>query len=157
MLARRVGSDAGPFDIVVTSHLARAIETAVAMGFAVGEKWEKLGEYPETLPARIGWPASLDVIGQNVHRFPDVRDFASAQWANWKSVLTALPQEGRGLVVTHGAMIELGAIVLLNETRASLNAPAFAYCEGLRIHVEDGEVAKVELLRLADGKRQVSN
>src|SRR3979409_941396 len=36
-LARRVGAGIEPFDLVVTSPLARCIETAFAMGFAVAD------------------------------------------------------------------------------------------------------------------------
>lgn len=37
-LARHVGETMGSFDRVVTSTLARAFETAIAMGFAVDER-----------------------------------------------------------------------------------------------------------------------
>src|SRR5437868_14135501 len=36
-MARRLGKQLGPFDRVVSSPLARCVETAVAMGFAVDE------------------------------------------------------------------------------------------------------------------------
>jgi hypothetical protein len=156
-LARRVGADLGPFDIVVTSHLARAIETAVAMGFAVRDTSEDLGQCPETLPARVGWPASLNVIGQNLHRFSDIRDFAFGQLACWTSIFPSIAEGGRGLVVGHGALLELGTIALLNETGAGLDGPSFAYCEGLRIHVNDENVEMVELVRLPEGQRLISN
>jgi hypothetical protein len=34
-LAREIGSQIGPFDLVLTSHSPRTLETAIAMGFAV--------------------------------------------------------------------------------------------------------------------------
>lgn len=39
-LARRIGAGAGPFDLVVAMPPPRMSETAVAMGFAVGETYE---------------------------------------------------------------------------------------------------------------------
>lgn len=39
-LARRIGAGAGPFDLVITMPPPRMSETAVAMGFAVGETYE---------------------------------------------------------------------------------------------------------------------
>jgi Histidine phosphatase superfamily (branch 1) len=38
MMARSLGKKLGPFELVVSSPLARCIETAVAMGFAVHEE-----------------------------------------------------------------------------------------------------------------------
>ena len=39
-LARRIGKEAGPFDLVVSSPELRASETAVAMGFAVEDTYQ---------------------------------------------------------------------------------------------------------------------
>src|SRR5512139_4126284 len=43
-LARRVGGAMASFDLVVTSHLPRAFETAIAMGYAVDRQEELLGD-----------------------------------------------------------------------------------------------------------------
>ena len=37
-MARYIGDQLGPYSIVATTSIARAIETAVAMGFAVHEE-----------------------------------------------------------------------------------------------------------------------
>src|SRR5262245_3439354 len=51
-LARLIGENLGPFDRVVTSRLPRAIETAIAMGFAVDE----LNELMSMMPDEVPWP-----------------------------------------------------------------------------------------------------
>src|SRR5438128_2180829 len=44
-LARRVGETMGNFDIVITSDLPRAYETAIAMGYAVDRKEKLLSQF----------------------------------------------------------------------------------------------------------------
>ena len=36
-LARRIGAETGPFELVLTSTVPRTLETAIAMGYAVDE------------------------------------------------------------------------------------------------------------------------
>src|SRR5438045_232557 len=61
-MARRLGETLGPFDRVVSSPLARCVETAVAMGFAVDEDCPQLageGGRGETFPEiqDVDWDA----------------------------------------------------------------------------------------------------
>ena len=48
-LARRVGETMGRFDLVVTSDLPRAFETAIAMGYAVDREEPLLGRFGDDL------------------------------------------------------------------------------------------------------------
>ena len=59
-LARLVGAESGPFNLVVTSPVPRAVETAIAMGFEVDETDESLGRIPSGPPpaGRVRSPAS---------------------------------------------------------------------------------------------------
>src|SRR5258708_31481668 len=54
-LARRVGASMGPYDVVITSTVARAFETAIAMGFAVDEQWPALGLQPVEVLDEANW------------------------------------------------------------------------------------------------------
>src|SRR6516162_1871467 len=53
-LARRIGGAIGPFDLVLTSPAPRALETAIAMGFAVDDHVEALGDLSPAVVAEIG-------------------------------------------------------------------------------------------------------
>ncbi len=44
-LARKLGNTLGHFDRVITSTLPRALETAIAMGYAVDMEFEQLAPY----------------------------------------------------------------------------------------------------------------
>ena len=54
-LARRAGAGLGPFDRVLTSHITRTLETAVAMGFAVDEQLAVLGTIGPDAWAEVGY------------------------------------------------------------------------------------------------------
>ena len=54
-MARQIGDRIGrPFDLVLASHSPRTLETAIAMGFAVDEQLEALGDIPPGVMAEIG-------------------------------------------------------------------------------------------------------
>src|SRR6185436_5973238 len=65
-LARRVGGNLGPFDRVVTSTLLRALETAIAMGFAVDEQNQLMSSYGADVEQEIPWPQSFAVYSKAV-------------------------------------------------------------------------------------------
>lgn len=156
-LARQVGTGLGPYAAVITSHLARAIETAVAMGFTVASTVEDLALHPEALPELTSWPAPLDEIQRRLSRYPDLLAFAGTQAALWKRLLSKIPDGEAGLVVTHGGLLEVGAIALLSELDLPVEGDAFAYCEGLRIRSSGPTIEAVEQIRLPDAQRLVSN
>ncbi|MCT4493234.1 hypothetical protein [Bosea minatitlanensis] len=156
-LARRVGAHLGPYEAVLTSNLARAIETAVAMGFALNDISEEIGLYPEALSEQLEWPASLEKIDHRLSLFPEHQILASKQVASWKSILPKIPEKGCGLIITYGTLLEIGAIFLLREIGRPIEGPAFAYCEGLRVHVNGETVEAVEFMRLPEGQRMLSN
>ena len=58
-LARHVGQDLASFDLVVSSELPRAIETAIAIGFAADRLIANLGILPKEVLTAINWPNSL--------------------------------------------------------------------------------------------------
>src|ERR1700692_3755067 len=61
-LARRVGATMGPYDVVITSPVARAFETAIAMGFAVDEQWPALGLQPVDVLQEADWEGGCAVF-----------------------------------------------------------------------------------------------
>ena len=78
-LARRVGDTMGPFDRVVTSTLARAFETAIAMGFAVDERFELLSQMSDEVDAEVDWTLGFPEFARAVARGGATARFAAAQ------------------------------------------------------------------------------
>jgi hypothetical protein len=53
-LAREIGNNIGTFDFALTSHGPQTLETAIAMGFAVDEQLEALGDITPEVIGEIG-------------------------------------------------------------------------------------------------------
>lgn len=148
-LARLVGENLGPFDRVVTSTLPRAIETAIAMGFAVDEFNEFMSSYGYDVEHEAPWPSFPAEYADAIRRGK-----AAARYANQlKAVYTKLSDylmDGRAaLVINHGGIAEMGAIACLPEADHASWGAHFDYCEGIRLFWEDGKFVDGEVLRVS--------
>jgi len=148
-LARLVGENLGPFDRVVTSTLPRAIETAIAMGFAVDEFSELMSSYGYDVENEAPWPL-FPVEYADVIR----RGKAAARYANQlKAVYTKLADylmDGRAaLVINHGGIAEMGAIACLPNADHRSWGAHFDYCEGIRLFWESGKWVGAQVLRVS--------
>lgn len=115
-LARRVGAGLGPFGRVVTSHITRTLETAIAMGFAVDEQLEVLGLIDADVWAEVGhherwgWVEPFAAVAQLVRQGGATARLGRAQAAAWRAAVECVPGGGRALIISHGRVIEAGAV-----------------------------------------------
>lgn len=131
-LARQIGDGNRQFDLVVTSDLSRAIETAIAMGLAVDRLVPELGVLPENIFRAIEWPNALANISRIANNNENCRAFAAQQGRLWRSVFGELAGDQSALIVTHGGIIELGAIGFLPDADHAAWGDAIGYCEGFK-------------------------
>ena len=154
-LARRVGVGLGSFDRVVTSCVTRTLETAVAMGFAVDEQREVLGEIAPEVWAEVGhherweWDEPFAVFARLVRAGGATARLGRAQAEAWRAIARALPEGGRALVISHGRVIEAGAVTCFPDADHAAWGPPFGKCEGLRLVYEGDAWTALELLRVA--------
>jgi broad specificity phosphatase PhoE len=117
-LARIVGEALGPFALVVTSASPRAVETAIAMGFAVDDTLELPSGY---VPGEVdhhdqwGWPRPYRQYAELLGRGGGLASAAEAHRRSWTSLVEAVPDGAAALVVGHGGGIEPGLVVCLPE------------------------------------------
>jgi broad specificity phosphatase PhoE len=147
-LARRVGTEMGPFDAVITSTLPRSFETAIAMGFAVDKQDEQLNIMGDEVTAEIHWTESFARFAGVIGQGGATAHFAHEQAEFWKLIVQSLPENGKGLIITHGGIIEAGAVACLPEDQHSKWGPACGYCEGIALTFDDGRFTKGEILRV---------
>jgi len=147
-LARHLGDEIGPFDRVVTSTIPRAFETAIAMGFAVDEQCEQLSTMGDDVDAEIQRPASFAQVAQAIRQGGAAARFAQEQVELWRSLLVALPEGGRVLVVTHGGLVKAGAVACLPDADHSRWGPVCDYCEGVRLYFDGQQFTTAEILRM---------
>ena len=155
-LARLVGHFSGPFGLVVTSTIPRAIETAIAMGFEVHETLPALGEGMGTLSRQVGWPNPFPRVVRAVNDLTEGAAFASVQSDLWRSVVERVEDGQRALIVTHGGFVEFGAVASLPNADHGAWGDAIGYCEGVRLNFEGG-FAECEVLRVPEEYRLIEN
>ena len=148
-LAREVGRRSGPFDRVLTSPKARAVETAESMGFAVDAELEDL----ESLPDPVGRfleresPSSFGDYVRWASTVHEVRAAAEGLAARWAAELDRVPEGRSVLMISHAGVIELGAAGALPETAVRWGPP-LGPLEGIRLDRERGRWVRGEVLRL---------
>ena len=156
-LAALAGRDSGPFHQVITSTLPRAGETAVAMGQNVDRMIEALGNLPGDVFAGLQWPAPFAKVAQIVARQGACARFATQQAQLWAEIAEQLPVSERVLIITHGGIIELGAIGCLPGADHSTWGGAIGYCEGVRLSWDAGGFTRCEMLRMPQAHRLIEN
>ena len=150
-LARQVGEGLGPFDRVVTSTLARAFETAIAMGFAVDEQMKLMSSYGAEVEAELPWPQSFVSYARAVwrRRGGAVQAYASQLAAYYSGLADRLPEHGAALAINHGGIVELGVTASFPDADYESWGDAVSYCEGARLFWKDGKVVNAEVLRVS--------
>jgi broad specificity phosphatase PhoE len=156
LLARHVGRRMGPFERVVSSSAWRCVETAVAMGFAVDDIRDDLhmDRADEELPAEVLNLGRFEEFAEAVAGGGRVKKFAEDLCALWVEIARGLDRGGKGLVVGHGAMIELGAVAALPQADHGRWGKGLSVCEGVGLEFERGKFVAGEILRTRPrGKR----
>ncbi len=147
-LAHIIAEHLGPFQRVITSCLPRAFQTAVAMGFKVDEQIELLNTYGDAVEAEVPWPADF-----SEYRLPLLRGGAPTRYAQrlvefYTGLAESLPEEGAALVVTHGGVVEIGAVACFPKADHDAWGAYIEYCEGVRMFWEDGKFVRAEVIRV---------
>ena len=147
MLARRVGNEMGPFDRVVTSSLPRAFETAIAFGFAVDEQIEELSSMDDEVDGEIKQEVDFAGLARAMRTGSAAARFARRQAKLWQSIVSGLPANSRALIVSHGGIIELGAVGCLPDADHDAWGGMLDYCEGVRLSFDGKDFVGIEVLR----------
>ena len=147
-LARRAGDKLGKFDRVITSTVPRAFETALAMGYAVDEQIEQLGMMSDEVTAAIQWNAGFTAWLKAAQNNRGVAQYTQAMGELLRSIVRTLPDGGRGLIISHGGIVEAATIGCLPADTHFADDAACGYCEGVRLTFDGKAVVNVEMLRV---------
>ena len=148
-LARSVGQNQGPIDLVVTSTLPRAIETAIAMGIAVDEKIGLMSTYGNDVGREAPWPLSLAGYAEVVQGGGAATTYANRLVEVYGRLIHYLADGRAALVINHGGILELGAVAALPGADHFEWGSHFDYCEGIRLFWEDGKFVDGRILRVS--------
>ena len=128
--ARRAGKKFDRFDLVVTSTLPRAAETAIAMGFAVGRTHAGIQDIGEPIAAHVRWNDGFAAWAAAYRDFAPVKayvDYVSSLLRGW---LDDVPDGGSLLVVSHGGVVEAFAVGLFPDSDLAALGTSAGYAEG---------------------------
>lgn len=150
-MARRLGDEIGSFDLVVTSDKPRAIETAIAMGFAPTETVDDLSDFTAELTRETEWDAGFAEMARVVGNRPNspASGVAQKHASIVEEIAERLPEDGRALVISHGGIVEIGTVAALPGHDFSEWDYALGFCEGVRLSYQDGAFVGAELLTVA--------
>jgi broad specificity phosphatase PhoE len=148
-LARTVGQNIGPFDLVVTSTLPRAFETAIAMGFAVDQQIELMSTYRNDVGREAPWPLSPAGYAEAVQGGGAAARYANQLVELYSKLINYLAEGRAALVINHGGILELGAVACLPDADHFTWGSHFDYCEGIRLFWEEGKFVDGEISRLS--------
>ena len=147
-LARLIGAEIGPFQYVVTSTIPRAYQTAVAMGFHVDEQLELLNTYGDAVEAEIPWPADFSEYAAPIRRGGMPTRYAQRLKELFTRLAETLPEPGSALVVTHGGVVEIGAVACLPDADHAAWGDYIECLEGVRLRWDNGQFISAEILRI---------
>lgn len=145
----RLGRDTPAYALVVASPLPRAMETARLIGGRLDRVEGALLPDLHGLPFGF-WEGLRDLAAYwDLHRRSDgARRLGAEQAALWASLVSSLAEGESGLAVSHGAVIELGAVALAAPVSVALDGPVFGYCEGIVATFERDAAIGVRILRI---------
>ncbi len=147
-LARKVGNDLGPFNLVITSSKPRAFETAIAMGFAVDQTLKELSGISSTVGQEIAWDAGFQ-------KYAEIYEYngATSLWAKgfakvFLKIVKKLPENGSILIISHGGIVEGSTIGLYPDFDYSNWNRSVQYCEGVKLSFEKDKCTTVKFLEV---------
>jgi len=150
LLARLSGGRIGPIDYVVTSAAPRAVETALAMGYAVDDTVDMPSGY---VPGEVAhhdqwsWPRPF-VTYAGLVRKGGLAAVARVHHDIWIRAVESAPEGGSALVISHGGGIEPALVHCLPEADHAAWGSPFGHCEGARLTYRDGRFINAQLYRV---------
>jgi broad specificity phosphatase PhoE len=144
--ARRVGETLPSYDVVITSPVARAFETAIAMGFAVHEQWPALAPPADEVHREADWEKGCAEYARAADLGGAVARYLSELAGLFQALANRLPRDGQALVISHGGVLEAATVACLPDKDYTGWDTTCSYCEGIRLHVANGRFTDAELL-----------
>ena len=159
--ARKLGESMGHFDMVVSSKLPRACESATAMGFGIDAESELLHIEAQEIAPGSFWDDGFLPIAKALHSSPQLQAFATRlRQEALDFIHKSQSDHGDGqriLFVSHGGLIELSLLALIEPMpgdptskllEASDLGPNLAKCEGWSLRFDGKAFRDVKIHRL---------
>ena len=147
-MCARLAKAAPKYALVVSSPLPRAKETAERIAGRLDAiepgLLPDLGSYASSL---FGELRTLADWARLLKEHPDASRFAEEQLPTWSRIASRVGEKDRVLAVSHGGIIELPAILLMERLKVKIDGPSFGYGDGVRVTYTKGRPTALEVLR----------
>jgi broad specificity phosphatase PhoE len=147
-MCEKLAKAAPRYALVVASPLPRAKETAQRIAGRLDAVdpalLPDLGSHAAQL---FGELRTIADWARLLHEDPEAKAFAEAQLPAWARIAARVGEKDRVLAVSHGGIIELPAISLMERLRVPLDGPSFGYGDGVRVTYVKGVPETLEVLR----------
>ncbi len=147
-MCERLAREAYSYALVVASPLPRAKETAERIAGRLDAVepglLPDLGSHAASL---FGELRTLADWARLLRDEPEARRFAQEQLPTWAGIAARVGEKDRVLAVSHGGIIELPAIFLMEQLGVPIEGPSFGYGEGVALTYAGRKLAKLETLR----------
>ena len=147
-MCEKLAKDAPRYTLVVSSPLPRAKETAQRIAGRLDAVepalLPDLGSYASSL---FGAMKTLADWARLLREHPDAKKFSDEQIPAWARIAARVGEKERVLAVSHGGIIDLPAVLLMEKLRVKVEGASFGYGEGLRVTYAKGQPTAVEVLR----------
>ena len=146
-LAKKVGETLGKYDKIISSNATRAVETAVAMGYAVEEIHEEVSMTPEDIENEVEWGMGFSEYADVIKKGGETAKYANKMAEYIMKIATELPEDGYALIVSHGGLIEITTIGCLPTIDYAFWSKPLDCCEGVRLAYDGEKFVAAEILR----------
>ena len=139
-LANEIGKKLPSFDVVLSSSSVRAIETAIAMGFAITDTINFDDAMPKTTSQdtnQMGYDTFIE-YSEKIQSDSRFKDFSMnlVQFLNNK--LKLFEKANNVLIISHGGMIEISTIGYLPDIDYSSWGKCVDHCKGVKLVFKNG-------------------
>lgn len=147
-MCEQLAKTAPKYAHVVSSPLPRAKETAQRIAGRLDAAdpalLPDLGSYASAI---FGEMTTLADWARLLRENAEAQRFAEEQLPAWAKIASRVGDKDRVLAVSHGGIIELPALLLMERLRLPVSGPSFGYGDGVRLTYAKGQPAALEILR----------
>jgi broad specificity phosphatase PhoE len=147
--AQHVGQSLHQFDLVVTSELSWAFETAITMGYSVEIQLNAQAYEKEEGDEEVNRYASLADYAELIKNSSGIARWAQAQSEYFLSIIKMLHEGGKALVITHGGAIDTTAVACFPNADYKRWGLSFEYSEGYCLSFENGMFLDFKIRRFS--------
>ncbi|USG61474.1 hypothetical protein NBZ79_00600 [Sneathiella marina] len=117
---------------------------------------EELGSISDGILEKLDWPNTLQAISEVIKTNNYCFRFARQQALIWFECIRDLHDESSVLIISHGGIIELGALGSFELDEHSASIGAFGYCEGFILEYSDDKCVGLNLELMPESKKELN-